>query len=309
MGDKTPGPPTNAPFLSEEERSGLADLWRVYDTHFDEVWDATVEVSRQQSESARDLTDAQRAWEQLLARQREAEAAARALVASERQLRAFAARLQQALEAERTRIAREIHDQLGQQLTSLKMDIDWLLRRGLKAGERGEHVERMREMSSLVDATVQTVRRLATELRPGVLDDLGLKDALEWQGREFQSRSGIDVRVVTRGDVLHIDDAPATALFRCFQEILTNAARHSNARHLVALLERRGDTLALEVTDDGRGILPEEVARASSLGLLGMRERAALLGGSLRIEGASGRGTRVTIEVPLPLDQRRGSTV
>lgn len=221
-----------------------------------------------------------------------------ALRASERQLRALAARVETAREEERKRISREIHDQLGQQLTSVRFDIGWLARRFPATPQSADVHERLAAMSSLVDLTMTTVRRIATELRPGVLDDLGLEDALEWQARDFTRYSGIPVTVEAPEDGARIADEHATALFRCFQEILTNVARHAKATSVVARLTHEDDEIALEVTDDGRGITPEQVTKMSSLGLVGMRERALLLGGTFRIEGAPGHGTTVTIRLP-----------
>jgi PAS domain S-box-containing protein len=219
-----------------------------------------------------------------------------ALTQSQAQLRALAGRVQAATEEERTRIARELHDELGQQLTAIRMDLGWLLRRP----QSDEVAERLRAISALVDTTFKVVRRLGTELRPGILDDLGLAAAIEWQAREFSSRSGIDVQFTTEGDLSSLDPAAATSVFRIFQEILTNVGRHSGAKNVNAVLSRQGGELRFEVADDGRGIRPEEAANLNSLGLLGMRERATLLGGTLRVEAAPSRGTVVTVTLPSP---------
>jgi signal transduction histidine kinase len=221
-----------------------------------------------------------------------------ALFASEKQLRALAGRLESAREDERKRISREIHDQLGQQLTSLKLDIGWLSRRRPRTPDTEDVGERLGAISSLLDATVTTVRRLATELRPGVLDDLGLDDALDWQGRDFAQRSGIAVTLETSEAAAPVGDDQATTLFRCFQEILTNVVRHANARNVTARLVREDGFISLAVTDDGRGITPEEATKMSSLGLVGMRERAMLLGGTFQIAGKPAEGTTVTIRLP-----------
>jgi PAS domain S-box-containing protein len=233
----------------------------------------------------------------------EARAVQLELRASARQLRALAARLQRAREEERIRISREIHDHLGQQLTCLAMDLGWLTRRALRDPAPADILERLRAMSLMLDDTMEAVRQVATELRPGVLDDLGLRDAVEWQAREFQRRSGVEVRVDAPDDGLPVDGEHATALFRCFQEILTNVSRHAGARRVDARLEHGADALVLVVADDGQGITAEQASSPSSLGLLGMRERVEMLGGALRIAGAAGRGTTVTIRVPLAPDQ------
>lgn len=207
-----------------------------------------------------------------------------------------------AREEERTRIAREVHDELGQALTGLKMDLAWLRSR-LARFDLAEQVVAVRaraeQMSTLIDSTIQTVRRIATELRPGLLDDLGLAAAAEWQAEEFQRRSGI--RCVVSID---LEDVPlarhlATALFRILQETLTNIARHAEATRAKIGLKTEGQDLLLTVVDDGRGITEAALAKPGSFGLLGMRERTAALGGDLRIEGQPGKGTTVTARIPL----------
>jgi len=244
-----------------------------------------------------DIGEAIRAKHELLDRQQRIEATAGALYESEKQLRALAARLQLVSEDERTRIARQIHDELGSQLTAIRMDLGWLSKRMAAAGQEKVILERLAAMDSLVDATITTVRQLATELRPGVLDDLGLVAALEWQAREFTTRSGIEVQVVGPGDELQVSSACSTALFRCFQEILTNARRHAHATQVVAHLLADEQALVLDVEDNGCGITAQQAAGSTSLGLIGMRERAALLGGTLRIERGSGGGTHVVIRI------------
>jgi PAS domain S-box-containing protein len=230
----------------------------------------------------RDLTEARRARE--------------ALTRSQAQLRALAGRVQAAREEERTRIARELHDELGQQLTAIRMDLGWLVRRQEHATPAVR--ERLEAMTQLVDTTFKMVRRLGTELRPGILDDLGLAAAIEWQAREFESRSGIEVAVDASAELRCLDAQLATAIFRIFQEILTNVGRHAGARHVTARLVERDGRVVFEVADDGRGIRPEEAANVDSLGLLGMRERAALLAGTFRIEARPEGGTLVTVELP-----------
>ncbi|MDB6023728.1 MAG: putative Hybrid sensor histidine kinase, partial [Pedosphaera sp.] len=151
-----------------------------------------------------------------------------------------------------------------------------------------------------LDETAVLVRKLCTELRPGVLDDLGLVPAIEWQAREYQSRTGIvcDMQI-TLGE-LEVDPERSTALFRIFQEILTNVARHAKATRVAVVMKRAGGDVVLEVNDNGQGIEPGKIAGEKSLGLLGMRERAFILGGEVDISGAAGKGTRVRVTVPLP---------
>ena len=222
---------------------------------------------------------------------------------SREQLLDFSTHLEWVREQERTAIAREVHDELGQALTALKMDIAWLLRRLSDAkGQtpRADLVERIGRMSLLADQTIERVRRITRELRPGVLDDLGLPVAIEWQAREFESRSG--VRCEVRSDLVdeRLDRDLATGMFRIFQEALTNVGRHAEASRVEVALTRQGRTLLLTVRDDGKGIPSEGPSRAHSMGLLGMRERARRLGGSLTLSGRAGEGTEVVVTVPLP---------
>lgn len=215
---------------------------------------------------------------------------------SHQQMRALTAYLQHIREEERTRIAREVHDELGQALTGLKMDVAWLA--GRLPRKCRELAERARVIASHIDTTIQTVRRIATELRPGILDDLGLEAAVEWQANEFQKRTGI--QCVVQADNLETlrDGDVNTAMFRIYQELLTNILRHAGATRVDVRLSEAGGRLTLVVQDNGRGITDEEIANTRSIGLLGMRERAELLGGEIRIEGAPGMGTGVTVSFP-----------
>jgi signal transduction histidine kinase len=217
---------------------------------------------------------------------------------SHEQLRALSVYLQSVREEERTRIAREVHDELGQALTGCKLDLSWIaskLPRELKS-----LIEKTRALTSHIDSTIQTVRRISAELRPGVLDHLGLVAALEWQANEFQNRTGIkcDVRTNLRDTLL--DQDLSTTLFRIFQETLTNVIRHAGATQVTVNLKEEDSRITLEVKDNGRGIAQSEVSNGKSMGLLGMRERAALLGGIFRIGRlARGNGTRVSVSIPL----------
>lgn len=232
------------------------------------------------------------------AREAAAVEAAKALASSERQLRALAGRLQAAREEERTRISREIHDELGQRLTALKMDIGWVTRK-LTEPDIQPALQRLDAMSELVDSTVKCVRHLATELRPPVLDDLGLKEAVEWLGHTCHERAGISVHIDASGwpDEEHPD--VATALFRCLQELLTNVVRHARAAHVTATLRQRDGHAVLCVTDDGRGISAEQRAGQGALGLVGVRERAAALGGTFEIRARPEGGTVATVTLPV----------
>jgi signal transduction histidine kinase len=203
-----------------------------------------------------------------------------------------------AREEERTRIAREIHDVLGQALTALKMDVAWIGRR-LPSGSSEER-DKLTSMETFIDETVVSVRQLATELRPGILDELGLAAAAEWQSREFESRTGIRCGFETAIGEKAIDPLVSTALFRILQESLTNVARHSRANRVDVRLEQRGAELVLEVRDDGVGITSVEAANVRALGLAGMRERARVVGGRFSITGVSGAGTTVLVQVAEP---------
>jgi len=224
----------------------------------------------------------------------------------EENLRALSAHLLKVREAERTRIAREIHDDLGQLLTALMMDLSWLEDRVTKPREvatRHQLVEKVELMSKLVGRTMDTVRTIAAELRPGVLDELGLKAAIEWQCADFQKRTGIKCELLTELDEVALDRQSATAVFRILQESLTNVLRHAKASAVLLVLDVPSDNLVLEIRDDGRGVTEAEMTDPRSLGILGMRERAGAVGGEVDIAGADGEGTRVTVRMPLVIGQ------
>ena len=217
---------------------------------------------------------------------------------SHEQLRALSVYLQRVREEERTRIAREVHDELGQALTSCKLDLSIIanrLPRNLKP-----LIEKAKELSAHMDSTIQTVRRISTELRPGILDHLGLVAALEWQSNEFQNRTGIRCDVHSNLHDAQIDANLATTFFRIFQETLTNVIRHAGATQVSVHLKESSGVIIMEVKDNGRGIGPEEISNTSSLGLLGMKERAALLGGEFKIGPIRRGGTKVTVAIPVP---------
>jgi len=217
---------------------------------------------------------------------------------SHEQLRALSVHLQHVREEERIRIAREVHDELGQALTGLKLQLTWLCGR-LPKNPRSLH-EKAKKMSAGIDETIQIVRRIATELRPGVLDSAGLLAAIEWQARQFEEQTGIHCRVKSAVREMLLDQELNTAFFRIFQETLTNITRHAHAEKVEVRFVEAGDFLVLEVKDDGRGISEAEIHNTKSIGLLGMRERAALLGGEVRLRGEPGRGTTVSVRIPRP---------
>jgi PAS domain S-box-containing protein len=230
-----------------------------------------------------DITERKRAEEQLRS--------------SREQLRALSAHLQSIREEERTLISREIHDELGQDLTGLKMDLSWLIKRLPKNQELD--VKKVESMLKLVDTTIQSVRRISTKLRPGVLDDLGLTAAIEWQAQDFQTRTGIQCEFNPNLREIDLDRDRSTTVFRIFQETLTNVARHASATRVNICLNEEAAGLVLIVEDNGRGIKEREISDPKSLGLLGMRERALIFGGEVTISGAPGKGTTVMLRIPL----------
>jgi signal transduction histidine kinase len=221
------------------------------------------------------------------------------LSTSREELRELSIHVQAVQEEERIRIAREIHDELGQSLTALKMDVSVLKQNTTENDE--ELRGRLDGMIMLVDTTIRSVQRISTELRPGVLDDLGLTAALEWQSQEFQRRTGISCVLTVIPQEVLTDQERSTALFRIFQETLTNVARHSFARKVSIHLKKDLDEILLRITDDGQGISAQSLTRRESIGLIGMRERANLLGGTIEITGVAGEGTTVEVRLPLNL--------
>ena len=224
-----------------------------------------------------------------------------ALLNSRNQLAALAVRLESVREEERTRIALEVHDVLGQALTGLKLDVAWAHKRISESIEPA-HVAVLARLTSareLLDSTIQSVRGIATTLRPGVLDELGLEAAVEWQAREFQHRTGIACATTIWPRNMVLGPEQSTALFRILQEILTNVARHAHATHVDIRLEQSGEHVSLQVRDNGRGISGVEQSGPEAFGLLGMRLRAQQQGGTFDIQGTSGTGTMVTVRIPL----------
>ncbi len=218
------------------------------------------------------------------------------------QLRALTAKISAVREEERTVISREIHDSLGQLLTGLKLDISWLSKRinqHVEGDTRKLLVKKTDGISELLDQTIGTVRELATQLRPGVLDTLGLTAAIEWQVEDLKTRSGMECELWLCPEPKNLPQEKVTVIFRILQEILTNIIRHAEATRVVIHLMPNKDDLLLTVIDNGRGITAAEMQHQKSLGLLGMRERANSVGGEVKLEGAAGRGTTVTVRIPL----------
>ena len=213
------------------------------------------------------------------------------------QLRNLSSHLQNIREAERIKIAREIHDELGQQLTTLKMDTS-LLKKRIPLQNKKAH-DKIEMMISMLDNTVKTVRRIATELRPNVLDDVGLMEALAWQSREFNIRTGIKCKFKSPKFKMKFDKKLSTEVFRIYQEILTNVSRHARATEINSSLEIIDNNIILKVRDNGTGFSESGIKNKNTLGLLGMRERAAMLNGKLTINSVKGQGTTIHLELPL----------
>ena len=221
---------------------------------------------------------------------------------AEEALRALSARLHSAREEEGARIAREIHDELGGILTGIKWDLEKIDNTLNSHSDRSHLLEihnRISGMMGLIETTISTVRRIASELRPGVLDDLGLVPAIEWQIEQFQVRSGLKCHWTNNASDIELSRERATAVFRILQEILTNVLRHARASNLYVKLGRSDNCFELEVKDDGVGITESQRNNNGSLGLLGMKERALLVGGEVRITGEEGKGTTVLVRVPI----------
>lgn len=220
-----------------------------------------------------------------------------ALRQSREELRELAIAASSVREQEKSRIARELHDELAQALTALKMDTSWLLER-LPAGDE-PMLDKVRAMQGLLDTTVASTRRISADLRPLMLDDLGLVPAAEWLAQNFTQRSGIPCELsVDPG--LELEDPHATAIFRILQESLTNVAKHAQATRVEAHLEADGDQLVLMVHDNGLGFATSDPRKPNSYGLMGLRERAYLLGGTVAVESAPGKGTRILVRIPHP---------
>jgi PAS domain S-box-containing protein len=223
--------------------------------------------------------------------------------ATSEQLRALSARLQSAREEEDIRIAREIHDEMGSTLTSLRWELERMDKSIAEAEDQSQLQSlstRIKDMMRLTDITINTMRRVASELRPSILDDLGLVAAVEWQADQFQERTGIVCRCDCSIDCFCFDPEQSTAIFRIFQEALTNVMRHANATAVDVLMREENGEFVLTISDNGKGITENEKSGTLSLGILGMRERAHLIGAELDINGVEGRGTVITVRLPSP---------
>jgi signal transduction histidine kinase len=219
------------------------------------------------------------------------------LRSSHEQLRELSMHLQSAIEEERKRIAREIHDELGQELSLLQLELG-LVESELSAKQK-ETRKKTRSMSKLINSAIKTVQRISSDLRPTVLDNLGIGAAVEWQTKEFQKRTKIKCDVTVDPPEMRLDQDRSTAFFRILQEALTNVARHSRATKVRVYLREQDRGVELAVSDNGVGIDPESIGDSRSFGLLGMRERVYQLGGLLVVSGKTGKGTQVSVTIPM----------
>jgi two-component system sensor histidine kinase UhpB len=212
-----------------------------------------------------------------------------------KKLRSLYEQLNQTREEERTGIARELHDELGQALTALRMDVSWISTKLDK--KQTSLLDKTNTMTQLIDVTIKVVQRISSELRPGMLDDLGLAPAIEWYVGEFQKRSGMSCSFENEGDEVK-DEKCKTALFRIVQEALTNVARHSHATRVHLSLRNKEGKVKMEIKDNGKGMMQTQIEGSKTSGISGMRQRIAFLKGTFDIESTAGEGTIIKIMVP-----------
>jgi signal transduction histidine kinase len=271
-------------FFRDPEARLIEEELKIYRVHLEQlIKNRTTELTRANMRLRQEIKNRQQAEKEL----RE----------SQKQLRGLATHLEFVREEERSRIALDIHDELGQSLTALKMDLSWLRKR-LQKGQEALS-EKAAAMSGLIDTTVRKVQRIASDLRPGLLDDLGLVSAIEWQTKDFQDRAGIECRISADLKNIMLDKDRSTAVFRVFQETLTNIARHADATEVEVNLNATPDELFLEVKDNGKGITSGEINDPLSFGLMGIRERVNFWGGRVNIRGIKNKGTKVTVSIPV----------
>ena len=217
------------------------------------------------------------------------------LLYSRQELRNLTAHVESLREKERTDIAREIHDVLGQHLTALRLDLSWIRKR-LKP-EDAEFIEKTSAMDGIINEIIMTVRRLSSSLRPGILDDLGLSAAIEWQAEEFRKRTGYECSV-SCDEIGELPEDKSVALFRIFQESLTNIIKHAGASRVLISLEKKAGQIEMVISDNGKGLCSDDLRIKGSYGIIGMRERVKLFNGTLSIDGKEGAGTTVKVQFP-----------
>jgi PAS domain S-box-containing protein len=242
-----------------------------------------------------ELLAANRQLKEEIASRKKSEAA---LEESRQQLRSLSQHLQTAREEERKRIAREVHDELGQALSVLKIDVR-CLGDALPSGDTAALKEQLESIARSLDTTVQKVREICAELRPAILYHFGLPAAIEWQVKEFQKKSGIECRLEVGMNELELDHDPALALYRMLQEGLTNIMRHAGASRVKVALTKDEQCLFMHIEDNGKGITEADINHPGSFGIIGMIERARFWDGSVRFDSAPGKGTTVTISMPI----------
>jgi signal transduction histidine kinase len=215
-------------------------------------------------------------------------------------MRQFAARLEAVREEERKRVAREIHDELGQALTVLKLDLHWVQNKTPR--HQKEAKKRMNSMMRQIDQAIDSVRKIAYELRPAILDDLGLGPAIEWQLREFQAKTGIRTELRSNIEKLDFAGGRAAVVFRVVQEALTNVMRHAGATRVKLSMNLEKSRLHVSISDNGKGMSADGIAGTHSMGIVGMKERIASTGGEFTIQSQTGKGTGIDMYVPIEAD-------
>lgn len=219
-----------------------------------------------------------------------------------KQLHDLSSHLQNVREEERMQIARDIHDELGQQLTGLKMEVSWLRNR-ISSGDENIN-QKIGSIIELIDETVKSVRRISSNLRPSMLDDLGLVAALEWYSEEVAKRTGIHIHFGSSLQGINIPITTATGIFRIYQEVLTNAIRHANASEILSSLQYENGQLLFQISDDGRGMDISTIDGRKTLGLIGIKERTFALGGKYELTSELGKGTKIKISIPFSPDNQ-----
>jgi signal transduction histidine kinase len=200
-------------------------------------------------------------------------------------------------EEERTRIARRIHDDFGQAMTALKIDLSWLNKK--LSNKQNLLREKLQSMDALVSETIETVHNVSEDLRPGILDDFGLPAAIEWQAEEFQKRTGMRCKTSVPSEDFDLSKEKSTNLFRIVQESLTNVIRHANAKRVEINLTLENGLLELEIVDNGKGISQEAISRPTSYGLMGIKERVHSMKGEVTISGTPNAGTHIIVKIPI----------
>ena len=222
------------------------------------------------------------------------------------QLRELSARIQKVREEERLKIAQEIHDELGQMLTVAKLYLSVLPQQKNGKAPSREVKKRVNSVVKMIDDSINIVKGIAYELRPIVLDDMGVREAIEWEGKNFQAKTGIVCSVSSQGEEIQLAKDRAVALFRIFQEAMTNVARHAEATRVSVNITSNKTQILMKVSDNGKGMETSAMGKKKSLGIVGMKERAMFLGGELSVATENGSGTTVTLRIPIFKDDANG---